>query len=81
MGFKTITIKEEVYKKLLRAKNNEESFSEFLDKTVSKRPNIERFYGAWKMSKKDAESIKKTIRKYREDATENFHERIKRSFR
>jgi len=32
MGFKTLTIKEEVYKKLLAVKRNDESFSDLLER-------------------------------------------------
>ena len=81
MGFKTLTIKEEVYEKLLKAKGKEESFSDFFEKTISReKPDLMRFYGAWKMSKKEAESVKKTIKEYREAADKRFHERVKKAF-
>lgn len=81
MGFKTLTIKEEVYEKLMKAKGKEESFSDFLERTVSKeKPDLMKFYGAWKMSKEEAEKVKKTIREYREVTNKRFHERVKKVF-
>lgn len=35
MGFKTVTIKESVYNKLLQMKKKDESFSDFLDRLVN----------------------------------------------
>ena len=82
MGFKTITIKEDVYKELLEEKGKEESFSEFFDKLMKekkKKPDIMKFAGAWnKMSDKEFEKINKSIKELRESADKNFKERIKR---
>ncbi len=44
MAVKTITIKEEVYKKLLELKNDKKSFSEVISELIDKRENILRKY-------------------------------------
>lgn len=80
MGFKTITIKENVYKELMKVKGNE-SFSEFFEKVTKerkKKPDLMRFYGAWKMSKKEADRVEKAMKKYRRSFDKSFHERVKR---
>ncbi len=80
MGFKTITIKEEVYEKLMKAKNKEESFSDFFSKIVEKRkPNLMKFYGAWSnMPEEEFERIKKSMKEFREAFNKSWEERKKR---
>ena len=82
MGFKTLTIKDKVYGKLMKVKHKEESFSEFLDKLVetsSKKVDIMKFAGAWnKMSDEEFKKMKKAIVGFRESANKNFEERMKR---
>ncbi len=82
MGFKTITIKENVYKELMKAKGSE-SFSEFFEKVTKerkKRPDLMKFYGAWKMSDGEWKRIEKTIKKRRALADKNYRERLEKLF-
>ena len=66
MAFKTITIKERVYKELKSVKGKDESFSRLLERLVkSKKPGLKRYYGAWKGDKKEFEKIEKTLGKER----------------
>jgi len=84
MVFKTITIKESVYKELLSAKGKEKSFSEFLDKLVKekkKSPDLSKFYGAWEMSDTEWKRIERDMKKRREGADKNYRERLERLFR
>ncbi len=80
MPFKTITIKEEVYKKLMKAKGGEESFSDFFGRIVEKKkPDLMRFAGAWsKMSKEDFEKVEKSMKKYRKSFNRSWEDRKKR---
>jgi len=78
MGFKTITIKTSVYNKLVKAKKENESFSEFFDRTVSKKPDLWKYYGAWKLKKGEAKKIKKEIMLERERMDKEWKERLKR---
>lgn len=67
MGFKTITIKDSVYRELLKAKGDE-SFSEFFEKMVKgRKPDLRKFYGAWKMSGREWKRIEGAIKKRRDD--------------
>lgn len=85
MRFKTLTIKKNVYEKLIIAKPKEESFSKFLDRIVEVKPkkvDIMKFAGAWKdMPDEEFERIKKAIKELRESADKNFEERMKGAFR
>ncbi|GEM_PF-1904310 len=84
MGFKTLTIKEDVYNELIVAKGKDESFSEFFHKLVDekrKKPDISRFYGAWSdMSESEFEKVTKRMKAFRKSADDNFKERVKRLF-
>ena len=81
MPFKTITIKEDVYKELMKAKGSE-SFSEFFDKVVKdkkKKPDLMKFYGAWSnMSDKDFAKVSKAMKRYRQSFNKSWEERKKR---
>ncbi len=80
MGFKTLTIKEEVYKKLMSKKGEGESFSEFLDKLSDKaKPDLMQFFGAWKnIPQRDIEKARKEFReKSNRDAEERFKKILK----
>jgi predicted CopG family antitoxin len=81
MAFKTITIKEEVYEKLLKAKGKDMSFSEFLEKSVeSRKPDLMKFYGAWDMGNNEWKRIERILKERRRSADKNFEERVKRLF-
>jgi predicted CopG family antitoxin len=82
MKFKTVTIKEEVYKELLRIKRRDESFSEFFKRIGKKeRPDFKKFYGAWSnLSNEEFERIALAIKELRISADKSYEERIKRLF-
>ena len=85
MGFKTLTIKEKVYGKLVKVKPKAESFSEFLDRLVevkTKKVDVMKFAGAWsKMSDEEFKKIKTALKEFRGSADKNFEERMKRVYR
>lgn len=72
MAVKTITITEDAYKALADDKKQNESFSEVILRTHSKKGNVEsimKFAGAWSdMSDETAEEIKKHIEAMRSRA-------------
>lgn len=83
MSFKTITIKEAVYKELLLAKGKEESFSELLGKLVKekkKKSDLSKFYGAWKISDTEWKKIEATLIKRKKGADKNYRGRLERIF-
>jgi len=58
MTSKNISITEEVYKKLMKIKGENESFSElFLRLLKIQRHSLDKSFGAWKLSKKEKEEI------------------------
>ncbi|MBS7626983.1 antitoxin [Candidatus Bathyarchaeota archaeon] len=83
MGFKTLTIKEEVYNELLKIKRDNESFSELFERMVKReKSDILKFAGAWSwMSDSELEKIVTGIRRLRESADKSFEERMKRIFK
>ena len=84
MKFKTLTIKEAVYKDLLKTKGEKESFSDLFGRLIKEtrsKPNLMKFAGAWaNLSEKEFEKIKKAIKELRESADKNFEERMKRLY-
>lgn len=74
MGSKTITIREDVYERLSRIKEDK-SFSELLEELVEERDvDLKKSFGAWKGDKED---LKSTIEEGREKMEEDFEERLK----
>lgn len=66
MAFKTITIKEGVYKRLSNIKKKNESFSELLARLAkTRRPNLMRYYGAWKGTKKELNNVEGILKRER----------------
>ena len=54
MTSKNISITEDVYKKLIKIKKNDESFSElFLRLLKNQKVKIEKCFGAWNLSKEE----------------------------
>jgi len=81
MGFKTLTIKESVYRDLLKAKKEGESFSKFFDritKEVKSKPNLMRFAGALKMSGEEYRKVKSAVKEHRKAFNRSFKERLER---
>ncbi len=57
MTFKTITIKEDIYKMLLSIKGTNESFSNFFERLVKSRSNIDKIRelsGSFELRNKEA---------------------------
>lgn len=79
MPFKTITIKENTYKKILRSKKHGESFSELFERTFGEeKSNLQPYFGAWKMSKTEATQFKKELATMRKEADRSFDRRMSR---
>lgn len=82
MGFKTITIKDDVYRDLLKLKRKDESFSEFFRRLADReRPDLMRFAGAWKMNEGEWKRIDNMLRERRRSTGEDFEDEVKRLFR
>ena len=84
MPFKTLTIKESAYKEILKLKKKDESFSDFFEriaKEKKKKPDLTRFYGAWKISDEEWNRIEETIKKRRNSADKNYRERLEKLFK
>lgn len=77
VAFKTITIKKEVYERLVSAKREGESFSDLFDRVIAeRRPSIMEFAGAWKNV--SDEDVRKLRKEFREGFNKSFDERMKR---
>jgi predicted CopG family antitoxin len=62
MTSKNISITEDVYNKLIKIKRDDESFSElFLRLLKIQKVQMEKSFGAWKLSKKEKDEIWKDI--------------------
>ena len=63
MGFKTLTISEEAYRKLRRLKGRGESFTEVILRLSEGRGDILRHAGGWKdMTDKEADDLNAMLR-------------------
>lgn len=63
MGFKTLTISEEAYRKLRRLKAEGESFTDVVLRLSEGRANILRHAGGWSdMTGKEEKELMKTLR-------------------
>jgi predicted CopG family antitoxin len=64
MGFKTLTISDEAYRKLRTLKGKSESFTQVILRLSEGRGNILRHAGGWKdMTDKEADDLNETLRK------------------
>jgi predicted CopG family antitoxin len=64
MGFKTLTISDEAYRKLRTMKGKSESFTQVILRLSEGRRNILRHAGGWKdMTDKEADNLNETLRK------------------
>ncbi|MDN5366701.1 MAG: putative antitoxin [Candidatus Diapherotrites archaeon] len=61
MGVKTITIKDDVYKKLLAIKRKDESFSDVLER-LTRKVSIDRFFGVL-----SSEITEEDVKKWKEE--------------
>jgi predicted CopG family antitoxin len=63
MGFKTLTISEEAYRKLKRLKGKNESFTDVILKLGEGHGDISRYAGAWSdMTDEEARELAETFR-------------------
>lgn len=63
MGFKTLTISEEAYRKLKRLKGKNESFTDVILKLGEGHGDISRYAGAWSdMTDKEARELAEALR-------------------
>jgi predicted CopG family antitoxin len=68
MATKNIAIREEVYKKLLSAKSDEESFSDAIDRLLEGKSNILSFAGIFGKNDPKLKFIEKEVLKTRRKA-------------
>jgi len=84
MAIKSLTITEDAYNALKAMKHGDESFSDTVIRITKNRALVvERMFGAWKMSEKEADEAVKRIKKRREEFTRDYHkrqERLKRAW-
>lgn len=84
MRFKTLTIKDAVYRELLKVKNREESFSNLFSRMIKEgksKPDLMKFAGAWKITKGEYKDVKASVADYRKSFNKSFKERLERSGR
>ena len=73
MPFKTITIKKDVYRQLIKAKHAKESFSRFFARILHERnPDLKTFYGAWELEKDEVKKVSAAMKKMRSELEESF---------
>lgn len=81
MASKTITIKTDVYNRLVGVKGHHESFSSLFQRMLrEKQPDLLKFAGAWELTPEESERIKKAMKDYRRDFEESYQRRQKRLF-
>jgi predicted CopG family antitoxin len=69
MATKNIAIREDVYKKLLSSKRDEESFSDAIDRLLQRKTSLLSFAGSFTENDKELKVIEKEVRKTRKKAT------------
>jgi predicted CopG family antitoxin len=69
MATKNISIREDVYKKLLSAKGEEESFSDAIDRLLEGKTNLLSFAGIFSENDQEVNFMEKEIHKIRKKAT------------
>jgi predicted CopG family antitoxin len=69
MASKNIAIREDVYKKLLSSKRDEESFSDAIDRLLEKKPGLLSFAGVFGHDDKELDAMERQIKKMRKKAT------------
>ncbi|HME53914.1 MAG TPA: antitoxin VapB family protein [Candidatus Lokiarchaeia archaeon] len=64
MTSKTISVTEDVYRELQKYKGKNESFSEFFKRLLDlQRSNLERSFGAWKLTKDEEDLFEDSIQR------------------
>ena len=69
MATKNIAIREEVYRKLVEAKGETESFSDTIERLLERKNSILAFSGAFKADDKELKFIEEEAKKLRKSAT------------
>ncbi len=64
---KNIAIMDSVYAELVKYKHEGESFSKEIMRFMGKKKSIAEFAGAWKMTEKEANEMKRTVAQIRAD--------------
>ena len=78
MATKNISIMSDVYELLVRKKEKNESFSDVIRRTVSKKKDIMEFAGVWKnIADKEIEEMENSINKLRKRSTKELLKRVK----
>jgi predicted CopG family antitoxin len=72
MVIKSLTITEDAYDALKSLKHGDESFSEAILRVAKKKMSVEKFFGVWKMSEKEAAELKREIKKTRKEMEKEF---------
>ncbi len=73
MGTKTISIMDDVYKLLLINKMRNESFSDVIRRSVSRKRDIMEFAGVWKdVSGEKIKKMKNSIKEIKRKSTEDL---------
>lgn len=64
MGFRTISVSDEIYKKLVSLKHGRESFNEFFERLWKREKlDLKKFFGTWKMSDLEQKEMNKDLKK------------------
>lgn len=64
MGYKTISVSDEIYKKLVALKRTGESFNTFFERVAEKEGvDLKKFFGAWKMTDREKREMEKDLDK------------------
>ncbi len=78
MGVKTITIKEKVYKDLIKVKSKDESFSDLFERLIEeKKPDLKSFFGVWKLTDVESANVKKGLDAFRKDFDDDWSRRLR----
>ncbi len=77
MGTKTISIMDDAYEILLKAKRKDESFSDVI-RRMSAKKDITKYIGAWNMSDSEAEDIKNIIKDLRKKSDKELINKVER---
>ncbi len=69
MATKNIAIREDVYKRLLSSKRNEESFSDAIDRLLQRKTSLLSFAGVFAESDQELKMVEEEMRKIKKKAT------------
>ena len=69
MATKNIAIREDVYKKLVSAKSEQESFSDAIERLLQRKTSLLTFAGVFKENDREMKAIEAEVRNLRKKAT------------